>query len=74
MRSVQSMPNKRGHSRQGEESRDDVRSHTPPTRLSDVGEVVDDDGNEHCSESSGDGWQEFKKGMHIVVLVSVISC
>jgi len=72
MRSVQGTPSKRGLSRQREESRGDERSHTPPTRLSHVEEAAVTDGNEHCPESSGDGWQEFKKGMH-VVLVSVIS-
>lgn len=72
MRSMQGTPSKRGLSRQGEESKDDERSHTPPTRLSHVEEAVVIDGSEHCPESSGDGWQEFKRGMY-VVLVSVIS-
>src|SRR6266705_2187330 len=59
---------KRGLSRQREESRGDERSHTPPTRLSHVEEAVVTDGNEHCPESSGDGWQEYKKGMHVVLV------
>jgi len=73
MRSVQGTSSERGHSRQREESGDNEHSHPRPARLNHVEEAVVIDGNKHCPESSGDGWQEFKKGMH-VVLVSVISC
>ena len=72
MRSVQGTSSERGHSRQREESRDNEHSRSPPTRLSHVEGGVVIDGNEHCPESSGDGWQEFKKGKH-VVLVPIIS-
>jgi len=72
MRSVQGASSERGHSRQREESRDNEHSRPPPARLSHVEEAVVIDGDEHCPEGSGDGWQEFKKGMH-VVLVFVIS-
>lgn len=71
MRSVQGTSGERGHSKQREESRDSEHSRPPPTRRH-MEDAVVIDGNEHCPESSGDGWQEFKKGTH-VVLVPIIS-
>jgi hypothetical protein len=71
MRSVQGTSSERGHSRQREESRDNEQSRPPLTRRH-MEEAVVIDSSEHCPESSGDGWQEFKKGMH-VVLVPIIS-
>jgi len=67
VRSVQGASGERGHSRQGGESRNDDHSHPspPPFRL--VEEAVILDTNEQSPDSSGDGWQEFKKGMHIVL-------
>ena len=72
VRSVQGASGERGHLRQGEENRDDDHSHPPPPPLSHAEEAVVSESDEHSPERSGDGWQEFKKGM-CGVLVSVTS-
>jgi arrestin-related trafficking adapter 3/6 len=65
MRSVQGTHGDRGHLRHGGESRDEDHSFPPPVPLSHVEEAVILDGNEQGSDCSGDGWQEFNKGMHV---------
>lgn len=65
VRGVQGIPSERGHLRQGGESRDEDHSLPPPAPLSHVEEAVVLDGNEQGPECSGDGWQEFNKGMHV---------
>jgi hypothetical protein len=50
----------------GRGSRDVDRSH-PPDHLCHVEEAVILDNDEQGPEASGDGWQEFKKGMHVVL-------
>ena len=67
VRAVQAASGERGHLRHGGENTDDDHSHPPPAPRSHVEEAVVLDGNEQGPETSGDGWQEFKRGTHVVL-------
>jgi hypothetical protein len=67
VRSVQGASGQRGQLRQGGEGRNEDHSHSTPAPLNHVEEAVVLDGIEQDPEISGDGWQEFKKGMHVAL-------
>jgi arrestin-related trafficking adapter 3/6 len=67
VRGVQGASGQCGQLRQGGEGTDEDHSHPPPAPLNHVEEAVVLDGDERGPEISGDGWQEFKKGTHVVL-------
>jgi hypothetical protein len=57
----------RGVGGSAKECRGDDHSLLPPGPLRHLGEPVGLDNNEQSSDDFGNGWQEFKKGMAVIL-------